>query len=338
MDKKLTIRDIAEMSGVCIGTVSRVLNNKDRVHPTTRKRILAAIAKTGFRPSAIARGLVHNRTHNILLGLHNISDPHCGSVAKVIGGRCRKLGYGLLLGDSNYEPAIEAEYLRRAGEGNVDGIIMSALPAPANIPLYAALAKRAFPMVVTECPIPNVDLTCVKYDDVAVGRLAVDYLLDKGHQRIAFLQWQQDFPTVKDRHRGYVAGLAARGAPIRPEHLVTAPKSLVSWAPDVLRKLFALPDPPTAIITENEIMASICANTLLQLGKRIPADMAIVGIGSVLSSALVPLPLTVVALHHEEAMQRAVEMLVKLIEFPELRKQPPCHYIQPPQLIVGASA
>ena len=338
MSKKLTIRDIADMSGVCIGTVSRVLNNKDRVHPTTRKRILATIAETGYRPSAIARGLVHNRTHNILLGLHNIADPHCGSVAKVIGSRCRKLGYGLLLGDSNYESAIEAEYLRRARDGNVDGMIMSALPAPANIPLYEALAAQAFPMVVTECPIPGVDLNCVKYDDIAVGRQAVDYLLGQGHRRIAFLQWQHGFPTVKDRHRGYVEGLVARGIADRPDYLITAPKSLVRWAPDVLRALFRLPEPPTAIITENEIMASMCVNTLLQLGKRIPADMAIVGIGSVLSTSLVPLPLTVVALQHEEAMQRAVALLVRLIEEPELRHQPPCHYTQSPRLIVGESA
>jgi DNA-binding LacI/PurR family transcriptional regulator len=76
----------------------------------------------------------------------------------------------------------------------------------------------------------------------------------------------------------------------------------------------------------------------LRLGKRVPQDVAVVGMGDVVSDAYFPLPMTVVAFHHEEAMARAFDLLMELIERPELRKQPPRQFVQQPELIVRESA
>ena len=298
MSKRPTIHDVARLAGVCIGTVSRVINNKDKVLPATRQRILNVIAQTGYRPSAIARGLVTNRTHNILLCTHNIADPYCAAVAKTVRTGSRKLGYGLLLGDSNYDHDTEADYLRRALEGRADGLIIEPLPGTANARRFKELAETGFPIVAIDAQVPGVELNCVKYDDEGIARLATDYLFDKGHRAIAFLQWQSEFQTVKDRYQGYVEGHASHGAAVNADYRVTAPASLQNWDKAIVGRLFELPQPPTAIVAENEIVATLCVNALFRLGKRVPHDVAVVGLGDVLSDAYYPVPMTVVSFHH----------------------------------------
>ncbi len=338
MSKRTTINDVARLAGVCIGTVSRVINNKDKVLPTTRQKILDVIAETGYRPSAIARGLVLNRTHNILLCMHNVADPYCASVAKVIRAASRKLGYGLLLGDSNYDHDTEANYLRNVSEGRADGLIIAPLPGNKNARYFMDLIQSGFPVVAIDAEVPGMDLNSVKYDDVLIARLATDYLFDKGHKRIAFLQWQSEFQTVKDRYEGYLQSHGSHNAAVNREYCVTAPSSLENWDKAALGELLSLKKPPTAILAENEIMATLCVNALLRLGKRVPQDVAVVGMGDVLSDAYYPLPMTVVSFHHEEAMRRAMEMLMELIDSPELRTQTPRHYVQRPELIARESA
>jgi DNA-binding LacI/PurR family transcriptional regulator len=338
MDKKPTIHDVARLSGVCIGTVSRVINNKDKVLPATRQRILDVIGQLGYRPSAIARGLVTSRTHNILLCLHNIADPYCASVAKVVRTQSRKLGYGLLLGDSNYEHDTEADYLRRAFEGKADGLIIEPLPGVKNARLYKELVQTGFPVVAIDSQVPGVPLNCVKYDDVGIARLALDYLFDKGHRRIAFLQCQTEFQTVKDRYAGYLESHKSHQVAVAPGYCLTACKSLENWDKAALGRLLALPQPPSAIVAENEIMATLCVNTLLRLGKRVPQDVAVIGLGDVLPEPFFPLPMTVISFHHEAAMGRALDLLMELIEQPDLCKQPPRTFVQKPELIVRESA
>jgi LacI family transcriptional regulator len=338
MTKKPTIQTIADMAGVCIATVSRVINEKDNVRPDTRQRVLDLIATTGYRPSPMARGLVLRRSNNILLGLHNIADPYCSAAAQAMGSLCRQRGYGLLLGDWIFQSGIEAEYLQRVLGGGVDGLIVSPLPGSKNVRHYAELAKAHFPLVVIDNPPPAGEFSSVRYDDEAIARLAVDYLLAKGHRRIVFLGEQSAFPTGKLRLRGYLAGHQAAGVAVRPDYILRAPKMLPHWNPGVLDGLLRQPEPPTAIIAINEMKATVCLNMLLRLGRRVPGDVAVVALGDVLDEVFVPVPLTAVAFHHEEAMRHALDMLVELIEQPELRTEPPRHYVQEPRLVVRDSA
>jgi LacI family transcriptional regulator len=244
----------------------------------------------------------------------------------------------LLLGDLNNDPVLEAEYLQQVRDGKVDGLMISPLPGTKNVGYYAELAKAAFPLVVIDAAVPKVDLNCVKYDDLAIGRMAVDYLIGKGHRKIGFVEWHGEFSTVKDRYRGYVESHSASGIPVSPDYLLKGPASLSDWHETTLAPLFHLPKPPTAIVAENEIVGNLCVNMLLRLKKRIPADMAVVALGDLLADSFVPVPMTAVALHHEAAVRRALDLLMELIEQPELRQEPPCQYIQKPELIVRKSA
>lgn len=332
-----TIHDIARQAGVCIGTVSRVLNHKDRVHPETRERIQRIIEKTGYRPSAMGRGLVLRRSHNIMLLLHNIADPHCISLAKHLSRLCRARGYRLLVGDSDYEPALEAECLRDIRDGSADGLIVSPLAGRRNLPLYRRLVDSGFPLVALMDAVPGVKIPCVKYDDLGAGRVATDYLLDKGHRDIAFAGWHAEFQTVQDRYQGYVESHKARKVAVRPELRLQLPKSLTQVG-ESLAAALSLRAPPTAILAENEMVALACFNTLIQLGRRVPSDVAVMVFGDELPEGAAAVPMTAVSLRQDELCDRALNLLLHQIhQRGQAAKSPVVESVRP-ELVVRQSA
>jgi DNA-binding LacI/PurR family transcriptional regulator len=332
-----TIRDVARLAGVCIGTVSRVINNRDKVDPATRRRILRLIAKTGYRPSAMGRALALRRTHNIVLHVPNIADPYYARLSKLTSANCRERGYRMLLGDSDYDEAMEAETLRRCRDGGADGLLISPLPSQDNVALYRELVRADFPVVLIDNDVPAARLNCVKYDDKQTAILAMEHLFERGHRRIAFLGWRREYQTVRDRIQGYHESLRRHGVAASDEYFVTLPPSLDTMDSGLLDRLMARAQPPTAILAENEILSVICLNALGRMVKRVPQDVAVIGIGDALMDQLSPAPLTTVSLGQEEACALAVRLLLDLAESPAARRKAPAKHIVKPRLIVRAT-
>jgi DNA-binding LacI/PurR family transcriptional regulator len=102
--------------------------------------------------------------------------------------------------------------------------------------------------------------------------------------------------------------------------------------------LLRTPKPPTAILAENELMATTCVHALHALGKRVPDDVAVLSFGGATTPALTPMPLTSISLHPEQAAEEAVHLLLDLIAYPERRKAPPRTVVVKPELVLGESA
>jgi LacI family transcriptional regulator len=313
LNKKTNIEDIARQAGVCIGTVSRVINNKGLVHPKTRERIRGIIEKTGYHPSAIGRALVLRQTHTVMLQLHNIADPHCVNLAKRVSQLCRSKGYKMVVGDADYDPAVEMESLQVVQDGSIDGLLVSPLTSPRTLQLYKNLADSGFPVIALMDPVPGTTIPCVKYDDIAAGRMAAEYLLEKGHRHIIYATWQVEFQTVKDRYQGYVDSHRARGLSVREELHCHLPHSLDQVQAPLAATLSLKPS-PTAIIALNEMVALACLNALTRLNRRVPQDVALLMFGDLLPQGASVIPITSVALSENELVERAVQLLFERIE------------------------
>lgn len=334
---KISIKDIAKRAGVCIGTVSRVINNLDRVHPETREKILKLIDETGYRPSSAGRALVSGRTQNVLIVVHNIADPYCAAISKIFSRQWHQLDFKLLLGDSNYDPELEREHLARARDGSIDGLIVSPIPGRTNNATYREMIKAGFPFVTIDNRVEGVKTSGVKYDDQAAAGIAIDYLAGKGHQHIAFMQSRPEFQTVRDRATGYRKAMQSHKLPLRSEFQTPLPNSLPETAA-ALRALMSHRPAPTAMLAENEIMAMICMNTLLQAGFKVPKDVAVIAIGDTLTESFSPVPMTTVSLRHDLMCRKAVDILHRLIDSPESTPQTPVQEVIQPELILRASA
>jgi DNA-binding LacI/PurR family transcriptional regulator len=308
MLRNITIQEVAREAGVCIGTVSRVINGKDRVRPETRERIQEIIERLDYRPSAMGRALVTRRSQNIMALTHNIADPFCVALVKRFGNLCRQNGYKLLVGDSDYDLQIEAECLGMMRDGSVDGLIITPLSGRRNLPLFSSLAASGFPLVSVSMELPGCSVPCVKFDDRKAGRLATDYLLDKGHRRIAFVDWHTEFQTVRDRYQGYLESHAERNLKALSAHHLKLPLSL-GETNEKLRAVLSLKTPPTALIAVNEMVALACFNALAQLNLRVPEDVAIIAFGDEFPEGGLPKPMTVVALPEAPLVELAWERL-----------------------------
>ncbi len=333
---RLSIKDVAKQAGVCIGTVSRVINNADRVHPETRQKILKIIEETGYRPSSTGRALVSGRVHNILVVLHDTSDPYCAAISKIFSQHWHSLGYKMLLGDSNYDAEREREYLAYARDGSVDGLIVSPIPGQSNAATYRRLVKERFPFVVIDNRVEAVQTNCAKYDDQTAARIAIEHLAQNGHRHITFAHRRNEFQTVKDRLAGYLEALRRLKLPVNALFHEPLPHSLPDTS-EAFRRLLLLKPRPTAILAENEITAIVCMNTLLKAGFRIPEDVAVVAIGDTLIDPFAPIPLTAVSLRQDLMCRQAVDILLALIDPPDSEKHSPVQAVIRPELIVRAS-
>jgi len=333
---KVSINDIAKAAGVCIGTVSRVINNLDRVHPGTRERIQKIIAETGYHPSQAGRALVSGKTLNVLVLVHNIADPYCAAISKIFSRRWHDLGYQMLLGDSNCDPELEREHLAHARHGSVDGLIVAPVPGRKNSSIYREILKTGLPLVAIDNRVEGVQIHCIKYDDAAAARMAVEYLAGKGHRHIAFVHSQVEFQTVKDRLAGYRETMKRRNLPLN--EFQTPLSNDPNEAAEAIRKFMRREPAPTALVAENEIMALVCMNTLLQAGFEIPREAAVVAFGDTLTGHFTPVPLTTVSVRHQLMCQQAVEILSRLMECPSTPKQASVQDLIQPEIIVRASA
>lgn len=329
MRRKVNIGEIARRAGVCIGTVSRVLNGRDRVLPATRERILDIIKDTGYRPSSLGRGLVLGRTHTVLLAIPDIADPYYAWVSKTIGHKCRDRGYRLLLGDSNYDPKIEAAHLERVRDGSADGLVISPLPGTHNRSLLRELAQSGLSIVVLDNPIDGVSTCCVRRDDREVGRLGAEYLHDKGHRSVAFVRSHGEFQMVRDRLAGFEDACDKREIPASQRHVITLPDA-VERAEATLSEFFQQHPEVTALFAESENIALLCINLLLLAGRKIPGEVAVMGVGDTLRKFMTPIPMTTVCLEGDGVCEPAVVNLLNQIEHPLSRRGKPVQIVLHP--------
>lgn len=337
-EKRANIYTIAQMAGVSIGTVSRVMNGKDRVAPETRERILALAEKVNFRPNAAARGLATSRTNNIMVLVSDVSNVYFAEMAKQISRHCRTSGYRMVLGDSDETVECEAEYLRTLIDGHVDGAIVAPLTTRANLPHFRLLQERGFPLVLMDTEIEGVDISVVRTDNAAGAGMAVDYLLEKGYDRIAFVSGNIEFQTNRLRFQGFRDRLRECHAEMRNEYLVLNQDFLQEEGFCGVEGLLKLEKPPTALFASSDLTAMACIRAIRRMGLRVPQDIAVVGFDDLSISAHMEIPLTTVSQPKAEIAQCAVEMLFQQMEKGTSKGTAPQHVLVQPALQIRDSA
>lgn len=341
---KPTIYDIASLAGVSIGTVSRVMNNKDKVHPRTRERILSVANKLNFQPSASARGLALNCTNSLMIIVSDIGNIYFAEMMKFINSCCREKGYKTLLADSDETLTVEAEYLRSALDRSIDGLIIAPLSSTQNAPLYRDLLEHHFPIVMLDTTIDGVETHSVKINNERGAEIAVDYLHRQGHRRIAFVCGDIEFQTNASRFNGYIEAMKQRGLSVEPNMLLLNQSRLEKAGMGGVSPLMDLREPPTAIFTTSDLSAIAVIRSLHELGRRVPEDVAVVGFDDLTLNNYLDIPLTTVRQPKEKIARTAVELLLELIEQQQLQRNQPRsslevqHKIIEPEFVVRKSA
>lgn len=310
-----TIYDVAKESGVSLATVSNVINNGSRpVKPETRQRILDAIEKLNYHPSAVARGLARQRTGTIgiMFGVVESSaiviNAYSAAVLQAVLAEAAEAGYNVTHLTTPWRGAQES--LRAFRDGRTDGNLVIAPPSDSD--LLPALASLNLPLVAVSAPpglasLPNVDV-----DDEEGTRQAMGHLISLGHRRIGHICGPENLPSALVRRQGYLEALSGAGVEPRPEYLLPG-----AYSPEAgyagARQLLSLAEPPTAIFAANDEVALGVLDAAREMGISIPGQLSLVGVDDRPVSALVTPPLTTVRQPFEEIGRRATRLLVDLI-------------------------
>ncbi|MBI2429456.1 MAG: LacI family DNA-binding transcriptional regulator [Ignavibacteriales bacterium] len=267
------IIDVAKKAGVSIATVSRVLNDSEKVKSETREKILAVIDELKYVPNPAARGLIMRRTEAIGLLLPDLHGEFFSEIIRGADEAVQAQSYHLIV-SSSHNDSKEIEAALRFMRGRVDAIIVMSPQVDSEI-LLANLPKSV-PVVLLNCRTSNPHFDTIMTDGYGGAREMTNYLLDLGHTRIAVLTGGENNIESQERLRGFRSALRERD--ITPNRSLEFAGNFTEVSGyETVREVLLLKDRPTAIFAFNDSMAIGAIKAIREEGLKIPSDISVCG-------------------------------------------------------------
>jgi LacI family transcriptional regulator len=291
---RATIDDVAELAGVSIKTVSRVVNQEPNVRDATRAKVEKAIAKLNYRPNLSARNLASQRARVIALVYDDPSayqNPSAGYIIRMQTGvlrACQKADYRFIIHPCNYQsPTIAQELKALIEHARPHGIVLSA--PLSNMPrIVRAISSTGTPLVRLSPGTAGAEPRSVGTNDREISAELTRYLASIGHRRIAFIKGHANHKAVGNRYLGYLDGVTQCGLGLDASLVEQGDNSFGSGEA-AGRRLLGLKVPPTAIFAANDDMAAGVIRAAALLGVAIPGRLSVAGCDDIsLASQLCP--------------------------------------------------
>ena len=310
-DTPVSIREVAALAGVSVGTVSNVLNRPEVVAEPTRTRVQAAIKQLGFIRNESARQLRAGRSRTIGLVVLDVANPFFTDVARGVEDEASEAGLAVILCNSDDQKAKESRYLEVLEEHRVQGILIT--PVAGADARLARVQRRGTPVVLVDSRSPSRGQCSVSVDDVLGGDLAVSHLLEAGHERIAFVGGPLSTRQVSDRRDGAVRALERAGRASGDLQVLETPALNVSAGQKAAAILADLPAEirPTAVFCANDLLALGVLQEMTSRRIRVPDGIAIVGYDDVDFAAAAAVPLSSVRQPRHQLGRAAAQLLVE---------------------------
>jgi DNA-binding LacI/PurR family transcriptional regulator len=324
-----TIHDVAARAGVSTATVSRYLRG-EKVRAADAVR--AAVAELGYSPNAVAQSLKSGRTATIGVVVPDVTNPFFAAVAKGLEQVCRAQSFRMLLANSDEDAEREQEILADLVH-RVDGMILAPATEQDRAPLH--LRETGVPVVFLDRELAGGELfDAVLVDNAGGARAAAEHLIGLGHTRIAFINGPVDTTPARGRREGFLAALDEAGLKPAHEHDLDG-GFREDTAHQLALRLLALPHPPTAIFTGNNLMTVGVLKALQEMRVRVPADISVVGFDDLTLGSLLRPPLTCV--HRPDVEQGALAMRLLLNRIREQAPDRPRRIVLGTELVVRES-
>ena len=306
--KPATMREVAALAHVSIGTVSNVLNAPARVAEPTAQRVLAAIDQLGWVPNQSARQLRTGRSQAVGLVVLDVANPFFTDLALGAEDVLYHHDYSVYIGNSDQQLEREAWLLRQFEQQKTRGVLLASVADSTDA--VAQLRRAGIPAVMVDRA--QADNACsVGCDDFAGGKLALDHLIALGHRRIAFVGGPDNLAQVRRRRAGAEAAIRSVGG---QADLLIIPTPALAINPGVTAaaRIVALPvgQRPTAVFAANDLLAIGLLQAFVAAGLSVPEDMALIGYDDIPFAASSAVPLSSVRQPCFEIGARAAGLLI----------------------------
>jgi DNA-binding LacI/PurR family transcriptional regulator len=327
------MRDVASAAGVSPKTVSNVVNGYVHVRPETRALVQQHVDALGYRPNAVGRQLRRGRTGAIALAVPGIDMPYFADLAALLVRAARDRGLTVVVEQTDGDVEREREVAAGSPVRFADALIFSPLTIP---PAELAVARHDTPMVLLGehgAAVAGADRVAI--DSVAIGVAATAHLTATGRRRIAMIG-HKNAPksAMEQRVLGYTRGLRDAGLPVDPALIRTVPGWDREHGADATDALLAQHPDVDAVFAANDVLAVGVLRALHRHGRRVPDDVAVVGVDDVPECSYTTPALTTVAIDRAFVAGAALELATSRLDDPDL---PPRSRTAPHRLVVRES-
>ena len=307
----VTINDIAAKTGISKSTVSRVIVGKGSVSEKSRQKVLKAMEEMQYSPNAVARSMVTKRTGNIaFITSQNhtpaVSHPFYSRILDGVLGEVNRMNYNLIIGSENdIKDSSSVIFQKR-----MDGVILASNVRPQIVDMFR---QHEIPIVFVNNLSDAQDVVCVMSDDYGGASAAMDYLISKGHRRIAFICGYPDHSSYIQRHKAYMNAMKRSGIDVDDKIVRFCGHRTEDGRIAMSKLLFETRD-FSAVFASNDFIAVGIIKALKAAGCRIPEDVAVVGFDDLDMAQIVDPELTTIQTDKESIGVNAVECLCAMME------------------------
>lgn len=315
MNKRVSLKDIAEKVGVSTALVSYVLNNQkeDRISKEVAEKIRQTAKKLHYRPNQIAKSLKSSKTFTIGLIVADIANPFFATLARMIEDEAEKNGYTVIFGSSDESAARSEKLIEVFTDRSVDGIILA--PAEGSEQQIKQLKKQGIPLVLIDRYFPDLKVNSVGVDNYRATFEATQYVINKGRKRIGMIGFGTQLPNLLERKLGFVE--AIKVSKLTPTKHDIAEVSLEARREEVeaaIDQLLALPKPIDALFFASNKLSTIGLKYINQLPLEVPKDLALYSFDESDAIDLFYAPLTHVRQPLRQMGEQAVSRLLQIIQ------------------------
>ncbi|MBT2597084.1 LacI family DNA-binding transcriptional regulator [Arthrobacter sp. ISL-72] len=328
-----SVKDVAALAQVSVGTVSNVLNRPDQVTPDKRKRVQAAIAQLGFVRNESARSLRSGSSRSLGMLVLDVRNPFFTDVALGAEDVAEDHKYSFILANSSEDARREQTYLDLFEEQRVQGILIT--PFGDVLQRLEAMRARGIPSVLVDRLAGSEDFCSVSVDDEAGGRTAMEHLIASGAERPAFVGGPFTLQQVADRHAGALAAAEAAGVALQVFETPNLKFERGRQIGDIIGDL-RQSRRPDAVFAANDQLALGLLQSFTAKGIRVPDEIALIGFDDIDFASQSSIPLSSIRQPRQLIGERAAQLLFDEIENPGGHGHQ--QIVFTPELVVRASS
>jgi LacI family transcriptional regulator len=325
----IRMKDLAEDLGVSVVTISKVLRDHPDIGKETRERVLKRVKELRYQPNATARSLVTGRSYLIGLVVPDLIHPFFAEVAKALSMAIQKKGYSLIIASSEENPLVEEREIEQMMARRLDGLIVAS--SGSSQEPFRRLQEAKQPYVLIDRKFAQFSANFVGTDDVAVGRLATEHLIDVGCKRIAHIRGRNN-STGLQRFEGYRQALSKGAHSFSKQYVIqreTVDIQSRQQGAIAMQSLLALNPKPDGVFCYNDPLAIGAMDTILAAGLSIPGDIAIIGCGNLHYDDALRVPLSSVDQQNAQVGEAAGKLLLAMLSSKNGRSRPKSIVLEP---------
>jgi len=307
-----TLDDVARKAGVSTATVSRCLNDPERVVTATRERVMSAVTTLGYTPNFAARVMAAKRSFTIGAIIPTMENAIFARGLQAFQEEIHRQGYTLLVSSSAYRPENEEEQIRTLVARGADGLLLIGHDRAPRI--FDFLEQRKMPTVVAWSFIPEKDTPSIGFNNRQAMKALAAKVIKLGHTRLAAISGiRQGNDRARLRIEGIKDAMEMNNLPPDSLPIIETSYEIENGA-EAFANLMSQTERPTAVLCGNDVLAVGAVRQAQEMGIRVPDDVSVTGFDDIELARIINPPLTTVHVPHREMGRKAAQALIEMIE------------------------